>query len=170
MPPVTAFDDADLLPDGPGAYGLIIDVGRGTRIAGRGGRAVDLPAGLYLYAGSAYGPGGIRARVRRHLKAAKTVRWHVDRLTNVHGVAAVVAVPGGRECGLIDAARAWPGTTVPAPGLGSSDCRRCPAHLVRLPDGTTVDDLYAAALATAAGGRQAVTWRPPPAVCFPSLS
>jgi hypothetical protein len=33
--------------------------------------------------------------------------------------------------GLLD----LPGTSVPLPGFGSSDCRSCPAHLVALPAG-----------------------------------
>ncbi|MCY4547764.1 MAG: hypothetical protein OXC28_05300 [Defluviicoccus sp.] len=49
------------LPDAPGAYALILRLARETRLDIRTlGRPV-LPAGLYLYAGSARGPGGIRA-------------------------------------------------------------------------------------------------------------
>ena len=94
-----------------------------------------LPRGRYLYAGSAHGPGGIRARARRHLRPEKPVHWHVDRLTNAFGVALVIACPGGSECALLARARSMPGAGVPAPGFGATDCRTCPAHLVRLPDG-----------------------------------
>lgn len=41
-----------------------------------------LGPGLYAYVGSAWGPGGLFARVRRHLtKGFSKPRWHVDYLT-----------------------------------------------------------------------------------------
>ena len=40
-----------------------------------------LAPGCYVYAGSARGPGGIRARVRRHLRPDKTPHWHIDQVT-----------------------------------------------------------------------------------------
>jgi histidyl-tRNA synthetase len=98
---------------------------------------------LYLYAGSAYGPGGIPARVKRHLKPDKKVHWHIDRLTNAGTVVSVVAVPGGKECAIVAAALRLPGVSIPSPGFGSSDCHVCPAHLVWLPDGVALDALVA---------------------------
>lgn len=156
---------AESLPGGPGAYGLIVRVARPLRPAIPALGGVLLPVGRYLYAGSANGPGGIRARVRRHLGAAKALRWHVDVLTDAFGVELVIVLPGGAECSLVEAVRAWPEVTVPAPGFGSSDCRRCPAHLLRLPDGATLADLTAprwlAAIAEASGAARALAWRPP---------
>ena len=56
------------LPDIRGAYALVLRLAHETRLdIATLGRPL-LPAGLYLYAGSAWGPGGIRARVRRHLR------------------------------------------------------------------------------------------------------
>ncbi len=126
--------DADGLPDAPGAYALLIELSRPYQPPIRRLAKPRLAAGRYLYGGSANGPGGIRARVRRHLKRRKAVHWHVDHLTKAFGVAAVVAVMGGDECAILAAARRWPGVCVPVPGFGSSDCPRCPAHLVSIPD------------------------------------
>jgi hypothetical protein len=40
------------------------------------------------------------------------------------------------ECAWSQALARLPGTRIPAPGFGSSDCRcACPAHLVAFPDG-----------------------------------
>jgi Uri superfamily endonuclease len=86
-----------------------------------------------LYCGSAYGPGGLRARVGRHLRRDKSLRWHVDRLTAAGRIVGLRAVPGGRECDLLVRLLEVPGTSVPIQGFGSSDCRCCPAHLVSLP-------------------------------------
>ena len=77
----------------------------------------------------------MRARLGRHLRAEKTPRWHVDRLTAAGRVVGIRAVPGGRECALVRALLELPGASVPLPGFGSSDCRACPAHLVMLPAG-----------------------------------
>jgi len=116
-------------PAVPGAYALIIDLHHS---------AAGLPAGRYLYAGSAYGPGGIRARVARHRRPVKKAHWHVDRLTAAGRVVDWVAVPGGDECGILAAAMTLRGVTIPMPGFGSTDCRTCPAHLVRLPEDANV--------------------------------
>ncbi|MFQ5954027.1 MAG: DUF123 domain-containing protein, partial [Kiloniellales bacterium] len=72
-------------------------------------------------------------RVRRHLKPEKARRWHVDRLTAAGRLAAVIGVPGGRECALFRRVLAAPGAGVSIPGFGSSDCGRCPAHLAAVP-------------------------------------
>ena len=117
------------LPDAPGAYALILRLARETRLDIRTlGRPV-LPAGLYLYAGSARGPGGIRARVARHLRRNKAPVWHIDRLTEAARVERVIAFPGGRECAIADFALAH-GARTPIPRFGATDCRRCEAHLL----------------------------------------
>ena len=98
-----------------------------------------LPPGLYLYAGSAWGPGGIRARVGRHLRHPKSRVWHIDRLTEAAPVDDVIAFPGARECAIVAAlpgarecaiVAALPGARVPVPRFGASDCRRCESHLL----------------------------------------
>ena len=95
---------------------------------------VTLPAGDYLYVGSARR--GLRARIDRHRRREKRVRWHIDYLTTHPGcdledVLAFVD-PAITECELLRVVAAATGATAPVPGLGSSDCRSgCPAHLVR---------------------------------------
>ena len=88
-----------------------------------------LPAGLYLYAGSARGPGGIRARVARHLRRPKACHWHIDHLTRVAELEDAIAFPDGRECAIADFALAR-GAQTPVPRFGASDCPRCAAHLL----------------------------------------
>ena len=116
-----------------GAYILLIRTSRPVAIAvGTLSRATLLP-GWYAYAGSARGPGGIAARVRRHLAAEKTARWHVDHLTLAAREIHPLAFPGDSECRLMRALAALPGATIPLPGFGASDCAACPAHLIALP-------------------------------------
>ena len=59
------------LPVIPGAYGLVIRLP--AEFNGRVGAlgSVTLSPGTYLYLGSAYGPGGLAARLRRHLRRDK---------------------------------------------------------------------------------------------------
>ena len=121
------------LPRVPGAYVLLIALDAPLRLAISTLPAVTLEPGRYAYCGSARGPGGIAARVGRHVRRGKAVRWHVDRLTEAGRVVALHLRPEGDECALFQGLRALPGTRVPVPGFGSSDCRRCPTHLLALP-------------------------------------
>lgn len=131
---MSAPDLLDQVPNTLGAYALAIRLTRplGLRLPRR--RELILPAGRYVYCGSAYGPGGLRARIGRHMRTQKPIRWHVDQLSRAGDITAVKAVPGGRECALLAAILAIPGSSVPVPGFGSTDCRRCPAHLAAVPD------------------------------------
>ncbi|MEE2995786.1 MAG: GIY-YIG nuclease family protein [Pseudomonadota bacterium] len=91
----------------------------------------SLDCGTYVYAGSAYGPGGIRARVSRHLRIEKKPHWHVDYLSTCVACARVEVFPGGNECDLVlDLLRL--GGDTPISAYGSTDCKFCEAHLVRL--------------------------------------
>ncbi len=119
------------LPAGPGAYALLIVLPGPVEMSLRG-RPTVVRAGRYIYCGSANGPGGIRARVARHLRRDKNLHWHVDHLTITGTVEAVVAAPGASECDLMARAAALPHAEIAEPGFGSSDCPSCPAHLVRL--------------------------------------
>lgn len=100
------------------------------------------PAGWYLYAGSARGPGGVTARVGRHVRhvgASKRAHWHVDYVRERAAWGGVWAARDGRsvECAWAAETRRLPGARVIVPGLGASDCR-CPAHLVYLGAGAAL--------------------------------
>ncbi len=57
-----------------------------------GGRGVELEPGVYAYVGSAFGPGGLAARLRRHLCGARRrLWWHIDRLLSSRGARVVGA-------------------------------------------------------------------------------
>ena len=66
-------------PD-PGTYALILQSNSNETIqVGRWGQ-VNLQPGYYIYIGSAFGPGGVQARVSRHLRNDKQMHWHIDYL------------------------------------------------------------------------------------------
>jgi len=51
--------------------------------------SMQVNRGFYYYVGSAFGPGGLRARVGRHLKTVKNTRWHIDYLRGVTNISEV---------------------------------------------------------------------------------
>lgn len=118
------------LPAEAGTYALLLraEFAR-TIVVGRLG-TLDVRRGWYVYVGSALGPGGLAARVGRHLRHAKTCRWHVDYLTAVATLDEVWLTLGGtrRECQWANALGQMRGATVPLDGFGASDCRCC-THL-----------------------------------------
>jgi Uri superfamily endonuclease len=128
----------------PGTYVLLLDVsGPLLLTVGRLGRH-SIPTGRYAYVGSARGPGGLAARLARHLRPGKPLHWHIDHLTAQAPITGVLAGPdaASRECAWLHALLDLPGAGVPVPGFGSSDCRNnCPAHLVSLPASYPLSEL-----------------------------
>ncbi len=130
---------ADPLPKSVGAYVLVLFLPRARRLqVGRLGVAT-FPAGLYVYLGQAGGPGGLRGRLRRHLRGPRRLRWHIDYLrTHAEPVAwgwrmGTHGPHGPWECLWTQQLARHPWTFVPLPGFGASDCRLgCPAHLLGL--------------------------------------
>jgi histidyl-tRNA synthetase len=126
------FTAADAIPAIRGAYVLAIELSAPVAVTIGRGRATTLDRGRYLYCGSAKGPGGLKARIARHMRRGKAVRWHVDQLTECATVLGAWVFPGGDECALVRRL----GLTAPLPGFGSADCRRCKSHLLAWPDGS----------------------------------
>lgn len=122
-------DTIDLASTSGGAYALLFHLDETVTFT-RKRTAHVFASGWYVYAGNAYGPGGIRARVGRHFRRDKLIRWHIDHLTRFAGSAYAVVLEHGAECEIVaDLLRS--GVFRPAlAGFGSTDCRTCPAHLL----------------------------------------
>ena len=127
-----ATTDVIALPVDPGAYLLLIGLANPVSLSLPRLPAAKLNPGQYVYAGSARGPGGIRARLARHLRQGKKRHWHVDHLTESAAALAAFPVPNGKECALVRALVESGGYDTPLPGFGSSDCRRCASHLLQV--------------------------------------
>ncbi len=122
--------DLTELPAAPGCYVLEFELATALTIeAGKLGR-VELGPGRVRYYGSARGPGGLRARVGRHLRAEKRPHWHIDALTARAPVTRVLITAEGSECDLVRRDLASGRWRVAQRGFGASDCRSCPAHLL----------------------------------------
>ncbi len=71
------------LSEAKGTYVLIALVAQMKRLEiGRLG-AYDIVPGFYAYVGSAFGPGGLRARIGHHLESTAAPHWHIDYLLGV---------------------------------------------------------------------------------------
>ena len=119
---------ADEAPSLPGAYAMAIELADTVVVMLSGRAPIALPAGRYLYCGSAKGPGGLKARLSRHMRRSKSVRWHVDQLTEQGLVIGSWIFPGGDECRSVQMCSYLPMLIA---GFGSSDCATCRSHLLR---------------------------------------
>ena len=131
-PGVSCVTRVSELASVPGSYLLELEVSESLKVEiGRFGPIVFSP-GVYLYAGSAKGPGGLRARVGRHLRTDdKRLRWHIDYLIAATGVRAALVAPHTSECEFVERLEGRAAVDVPIPGFGSSDCKACRSHLLR---------------------------------------
>jgi Uri superfamily endonuclease len=114
----------------PGTYALIFSSASDQRVEiGRLGR-LDFPSGFWVYVGSAFGPGGLKARVAHHRRIAQRPRWHMDYLRPVLQLKEVwfTCDAERREHHWADALGRLRGARIPVAGFGSSDCR-CKSHL-----------------------------------------
>ncbi|MGD8340969.1 MAG: GIY-YIG nuclease family protein [Gammaproteobacteria bacterium] len=115
--------------NGPGTYVLVLHSRANVDIeVGHWGR-LRVEPGYYAYVGSAFGPGGLRARLARHFRREKKNHWHVDYLREVTEPVAAWCLHAsvrlehrwakalGRRQGIACIA-----------GFGSSDCC-CDGHL-----------------------------------------
>ncbi|MFB6247023.1 MAG: DUF123 domain-containing protein [Salinibacter sp.] len=118
----------------PGTYCLRFRADERHRIDVGALGELTIRPGMYVYVGSAFGPGGVRARVRRHARGDGARHWHVDYLRSGTTLEAVWYThdPTRRECVWAVALRGMPNTDVPLVGFGASDCD-CSSHLVAVP-------------------------------------
>ena len=121
------------IASGPGSYVLYLVVEHEIRVrVGRSG-IFDFYPGGYFYSGSAQGPGGVKARLKHHLRLAVSPRWHLDWLRPYARIVRgyVVLSEERLECDWSKALARLPGSGIPAAGFGASDCwNGCPAHLI----------------------------------------
>lgn len=128
----------EVFPAHSGSYVLWLRLGRKRRIQiGRLGEQLFSP-GYYAYTGSAFGPGGLRARLTHHLKKSPRPHWHIDYLKNCSAYIDVwfSSDDENREHRWAEALSSLSGATVPITGFGASDCT-CRSHLLHfasLPD------------------------------------
>lgn len=106
-----------------GTYGLIYESksSRSIRIGKLG--ILKLQAGYYLYVGSAFGPGGIKARVRHHLGESSSPHWHVDYLKSHCHLLELWVAYSNAKCEQIWVSKLAKSkdVSIPLAGFGASD-------------------------------------------------
>ncbi|PLY00743.1 MAG: DUF123 domain-containing protein [Desulfuromonas sp.] len=130
------------IPTSGGSYIVWFKLGRKRRITvGRLGEQVFRP-GIYAYCGSAFGPGGLRARLSHHLRNSERPHWHIDYLKNCSRIveAWYSTRPENREHFFAEQLSALPQAEIVLAKFGASDCT-CATHLIYLP-GASVPDLH----------------------------
>ena len=113
----------------PGTYALLLRSHTSARAqVGRLG-CLNIRPGYYIYVGSAFGPGGVLARVSRHCREAKSKHWHIDYLREFAIPASVwYSYATARLEHSWAEAMAKMKDIVPVKGFGCTDCK-CEAHL-----------------------------------------
>jgi Uri superfamily endonuclease len=112
------------IPPGHGTYILSLELATSQTLQiGRLGW-LTLPAGVYLYVGSAFGAGGLAGRLKHHLSSIHRPHWHIDYLRQ----AAVLTEIWTLECEFrrehdwAALLASMPGVSLPASKFGASDC------------------------------------------------
>lgn len=127
------------IPFRQGIYALVLYLPEQQSIeVGRLGTFIFQP-GFYVYIGSAFGPGGLAGRLKRHCRLPTATKqykehWHIDYLRRHSSVEQIwfAQVNRQQEHAWAETARQMPGASVPAAGFGASDCH-CRTHLFHFP-------------------------------------
>ena len=92
----------------------------------------DFKKGFYAYVGSAFGTGGLAARINHHLYSTAKPRWHLDYLRGLMEIEEVWLTTGTskREHEWARILGMQEEVDIPALGFGASDCS-CDAHFFK---------------------------------------
>ena len=98
------------------------------------GKIVYLEPGYYLYAGSAFGVGGLSSRLHRHIRKIKKKHWHIDQVTMsqnsaVEGIG--ISINTHSECEIASKLSKME-SLKPIDGFGNSDCNSCVSHFFQI--------------------------------------
>lgn len=145
----------------PGTYALILrcPADRCVKV-GRLGKLV-LRKGYYTYVGSAFGPGGVARRVRRHCRLEKRMHWHIDYVRP-----AMTVIEAWYTHDLDPREHQWARTLsrsarfgASVNRFGSSDCD-CTSHLFHSPYRPDLSAFRHELDASLMGSRNIDYWRP----------
>lgn len=119
--------DSEIKP-ATGSYVLILhSATHRCLVVGRLGTLMLVP-GYYAYVGSAFGPGGVAARIHHHRTAQERQHWHIDYLKRQLTLAETWFSYGDTKREHQWAALLQRYCSIAMPGFGASDCR-CSSHL-----------------------------------------
>lgn len=126
-------DTIQKIPSGHGTYALIYRCDTPFEaVAGKLG-TVSFTTGHWVYVGSAFGPGGLKTRLKHHLTPSLRPHWHLDYVKH-----ALPPLEIWLSTDSVKHEHAWAsdlwhlkGARCPIFKFGASDCS-CRAHLIHL--------------------------------------
>lgn len=89
--------------------------------------------GLYVYTGS--GGNNVIKRINRHLKRGKNEHWHIDFVLPIAKILLIKIIRAKSrktECQINLETQKKLGGIFPVKRFGSTDCRDCPSHLLKI--------------------------------------
>ncbi len=115
------------------SYVLVINLPKGVSTNIRSLGTVTFKPGTYIYIGSANVKNPL-ARVLRHFKKNKKIKWHIDYLTTAPEVRIITAIVcyGLTEEAIYNIISHLVFASAVAKRFGSTDCRKHSTHLFKL--------------------------------------
>jgi Uri superfamily endonuclease len=120
------MNPATNLPEDKGTYVLIAQVSQLKNLMIGSLGNFEIVTGFYAYVGSAFGSGGLRARLGHHLESIAEPHWHIDYLLRVALPVEIWFTTAGKKmehqwAELLDDSSRF---RIPIPRFGSSDYHR----------------------------------------------
>lgn len=122
------------LPKMKGTYIIVAYCSKPKTISVGARGQIKMIRGYYFYVGSAFGPGGLSARLKHHLSPSPKPHWHFDYLKQCLKIHSI-----WYTCDLERHEHEWAkillnaeGVSIPVKGLGASDCN-CASHFIYSP-------------------------------------
>ncbi len=114
------------LPEAKGTYVLVCRVDQMRRLEVGSLGPFDIVPGFYAYVGTAFGSGGLCARITHHLESTAAPHWHIDYLLGIGAPVEVWYTTASHKlerhwAELFDESSQF---RVPIPRFGSSDYHR----------------------------------------------
>ncbi len=120
------------LPSSRGGYVLVFKLNKSIHL-NLLKKQTEFPSSYYAYIGSAGGPGGLRARILRHVSLNKRIWWHIDKLTTLPDTSFLMLFYTTKIWGVYFERKISECLNSEKlryiKGFGSSDDRKSPSHL-----------------------------------------
>jgi len=143
-----------------GTYAIIFRCTGSKRIVVSRLGPCEFGDGYYVYVGSAFGPGGVRARVLRHHQGEKVRHWHIDYLRHrMHFIEAWYSHDLERREHLWASVMSRLNFAQHLKGFGSSDCG-CFSHLFYAATRPRLSIFRSAVMAQVPGHQEIAAWNP----------
>jgi len=132
--PFRPNDPFEMASDRHGSYALVFKCTVPFQVVTGKLGPIFISGGYWIYVGSAFGQGGLRARLTHHLKPSHRPHWHIDYIKSAMRLVEIWTTTdtAKREHDWAMVFSTLNGASRPIPGFGATDCM-CRSHLIHLP-------------------------------------